>query len=344
MTIWFNQTFDYTGCSWDQFYDGFDSNFGPGYGEFQVYNRGGMYWAFDMRSFAKRYPGYNLSALRMQLIAKSHSGAHTIGYNCYPLLTNLGDFRQYPSQYGDAVRLAGANAGGARNDWWNNPSYKTHEWGALNQSIPFSKLEREPLIIKGDQMQPNRWASVYNCRIVALEAWRQSAAFPGKVSDALIQNDFIHPGAASQLMGAGHRLTEFTSIKEYLGQRKTPPFSLEGWTYTGGRWGVIPGSMWGGTSGYGVFNFPRRKRIKAIKIQIQIYSKNGNFHGTGGYFGSANPREWSAGPWEGVQVSPWLACNAAPGEPVIVHGFKGNSDQGDGANYGPMYIVDVMYE
>lgn len=217
MAYWCGVNFSYSGASWAQRDGGWTSSFGPGYGEFKVYDGGSMYWNFDLRAFAQQNPGYNLSAIRLQVNAKSNSGAHTIGYTVYPVNTNLGDFRQHPANYGfGQYSGAGALGGSARFDWWNRLEYKQMETG-LYVPVPFSKLAREPLVVRGQQAQPRRWASVFDARIVAIEAWRDRPTFPGWASAVMSQSGKPVPGWASALMGGGHWLSEFRGGREYLG-------------------------------------------------------------------------------------------------------------------------------
>lgn len=222
MAYWYNTTIGYCGGGWAYKDRGWNAdmggNFGPGYTEKQAYDHGSMYWNFDLRDLANRFPDFNLSAVAVQLTAKSHSGAHTIGYDLFPVYPNLGNvFRQYPGQYDFWLyNGAGALSGAASMDWWNRPYYKQGNFG-LNRAIPFSELQNRPFVMRGRQHQPRRMASVYDCRIVAIEAWRRRPAFPGWTAQIMSENGRTVPGWASSLLGGGHWLSEFRGKLEYLG-------------------------------------------------------------------------------------------------------------------------------
>lgn len=124
------------------------------------------------------------------------------------------------------------------------------------------------------------------------------------------------------------------------------PVTAPDGVFVSGRWGRIPGTIWGSTTTYSYWNIPTVKRVVGIQIQINVGKEQGSFHGNGGRFGAGRTSPaitWEAGPWTGLQTSPYMACNFAAGEEIRVWCY-GNDDDGDGKTIDFVKLVNVYYE
>lgn len=125
----------------------------------------------------------------------------------------------------------------------------------------------------------------------------------------------------------------------------TLPKMYDGSVWTDGRWGQIPGTIWGNTNAYNTFDMPTVREVIGIQIEISIAKEQGSFHGNGGRFGvgtSYPPIAWEAGPWTGVQTSPYIPCSFAAGQQIRVWCY-GNDNDGDGKTISYVKIVNVFY-